>query len=135
MKAMSKTGMVTAFRSGRGLCARGGGDLLAQDLFADLRRRAVRRLGEVDQMLVGGVCEVQMPFALQLAVEAVLGAQAIWSTEVSLKRTVGHVNRNVNDAASLLRRDARCSMNAGFFQDFRFWEVMLSALKAQGWLS
>lgn len=40
-----------------------------------------------------GVCEVQVPLALQLAVEAVLGAQGIWSTEVTLGRAEGRVNR------------------------------------------
>jgi hypothetical protein len=33
-----------------------------------------------------------VPLALQLAVEAVLGAQGLWSTEVSLDRAGAHVN-------------------------------------------
>ncbi len=53
-------------------------------------------------MLVGGICEVQMPLALQLAVEAVLGAQGIWSTEISLVRVAGAVNRYRRGWSSLL---------------------------------
>lgn len=43
-------------------------------------------------MAVGGVCEVQMPLAFQLAVKAVLRAHSIWSTEVTLSRLSGDVN-------------------------------------------
>ena len=32
-------------------------------------------------MTVRGICEVQMPFLLQLAMEAVLGAHSVWSTD------------------------------------------------------
>lgn len=53
-------------------------------------------------MLVGGVCEVQMPLALQLAVKTVLGAQGIWSTEMTVARAPTAVNRNVNNSFTFL---------------------------------
>lgn len=44
---------------------------------------AVRK---VDQMGVGGVCEIQMPLGFQLAVKAVRGPHCIRSTESILDR-------------------------------------------------
>jgi hypothetical protein len=41
---------------------------------------------QIDEVGVGGICEIQMPFALELAVEAVLGAHSKTSTDVSLDR-------------------------------------------------
>jgi len=43
-------------------------------------------------MAVGGICEVQVPLAFQLAVKAVLRAHSIWSTEVILGRLPEGVN-------------------------------------------
>ena len=43
-------------------------------------------------MSVGGIREVQMPFALQLAVEAVLRAHSKRSTDRTLGRKGAHVN-------------------------------------------
>ena len=50
---------------------------------------AVRK---VDQMGVGGVCEIQMPLGFQLAVKAVRGPHCIRSTESILDRLWRYVN-------------------------------------------
>jgi hypothetical protein len=66
---------------------------MPEDLLADLRWRRTFALCQVDQEFVGGVCEVQMPLALQLAVKAVLSGHSKGSTEVTLARSTGGVNR------------------------------------------
>ena len=43
-------------------------------------------------MAVGGIREVQMPLAFQLAVKAVLRAHSIWSTETRVIRLPDRVN-------------------------------------------
>lgn len=43
-------------------------------------------------MAVGGICEIQVPLAFQLAVKAVLRAHSIWSTEIILGRSLESVN-------------------------------------------
>lgn len=65
---------------------------MPEDLLADLRWRDAGALCQVGQMAVGGICEVQVPLAFQLAVKAVLRAHSIWSTEDSLDRSPGSVN-------------------------------------------
>lgn len=59
--------------------------MVPEDLLADLGWRNAGALCQVGQMAVGGIREVQMPLAFQLAVKAVLRAHSIWSTEVSLE--------------------------------------------------
>jgi hypothetical protein len=60
--------------------------MVPNDLLADLGWRRAGAVCQVDEMGVGGVCEIQMPFALELAIEAVLGAHSKTSTDVSLDR-------------------------------------------------
>ena len=66
--------------------------MVPEDLLADLRWRDAGALCQVGQMAVGGIREVQMPLAFQLAVKAVLRAHSIWSTESSLDRLRESVN-------------------------------------------
>ncbi len=89
-------------------------------------------MGQVDQMQVSGIREVQVPLALQLAVEAVLGAQCIWSTEVSLERSPAGVNQNVNKTASLVRREMRSTAGAGGYGFAEFWIVVNGAPETEG---
>jgi hypothetical protein len=86
-------------------------------------------------VLVGGIREVQMPLALQLAVEAVLGAQGIWSTEVSLVRWKAVVNRDVKNAASPLRLAARTIATTHIWTLCILRVVVQSAPEAEGGLS
>jgi hypothetical protein len=47
---------------------------------------------QIDQMPVGGICEVQMPLAFELAVEAMRGAHGKGSTECILEGWERSVN-------------------------------------------
>lgn len=67
--------------------------MVPNDLLADLGGRRARAVCQVGEMGVGGICEIQMPFALELAVKTVLGAHSKTSTEVSLDRLPRGVNR------------------------------------------
>lgn len=66
--------------------------MVPEDLLADLRWRSAGALCQIGQMAVGGICEIQVPLAFQLAVLAVLRAHSIWSTECSLDRLRRSVN-------------------------------------------
>jgi hypothetical protein len=60
--------------------------VIPNDLLADLGRGRAMAVRKVDQMGVGGVCEIQMPLGFQLAVKAVRGPHCIRSTESILDR-------------------------------------------------
>lgn len=57
---------------------------MPDDLLADLRWRGAGALGQVNQMGVGGICEVQVPLPFDFAVEATLCGHAQWLTGVTL---------------------------------------------------
>lgn len=68
--------------------------VVSNDLLADLGWRRAVAFSQVDQVLVRGVCEIQMPFELPFAVEAMGCSHSVWSTEVTLNGLRGSVNRN-----------------------------------------
>lgn len=58
--------------------------VVSNDLLADLRRGRAVAFSQIDQIVVGGICEIQMPFELPLAIETMGCCHSGWSTEVNL---------------------------------------------------